>query len=420
MGSYEAITPENLEPLLARLADSAFFFTDEYTALMRYLRRHEPVRWAEPWPDRGCWVVTRHADLKAIYEQPVLFSNEAAGNIIPADPNFHRADRDAQGFGAMVSNTDPPRHGELRRVFARYFSGPQIAKLEGMCQAITDEIIDEASRRTELDFVMDVASYLPARMIFQMLGVPRHDWPAMSGYVNSFACYTDPEFQLGSSPAETFRIAMAWTFDYIAKLVAERRNDPGDDLCSIAATATIDGEKLPDREAFWGAWQLLAGGFETSRNVIAGGLLALIEHPDQAELLKQDPKLMLPAIEEMLRWTLPATANLRVATDDAEVAGHKIKKGEWLFLMIDSANRDESVFDEPYRFDITRRPNLYLTFGHGIHNCIGRMLAMLEVKVMIRTMLARAETIELAGRPEFGGSTVAKGVKHLPIRVRWR
>jgi cholest-4-en-3-one 26-monooxygenase len=410
----------DIDERLSRLADASFFLTEEHTDLMRHLRKHEPVRWAQPWPDRGCWVVSRHADLKAVYEQPVIFSNEAAGNIIPADPDFYKADRDAQGFGAMVSNTDPPRHGELRRVFARFFSGPQIAKLEGQCQQITDEIIDELQGRTEFDFVMDAATHVPARVICKLLGVPEADWPLMTDYVNSFACFSDPQYQLGATPGETFRMAMDWTFDYIAKLVAERRKAPRDDLCSLAALAEIQGEPLSERDAAWGAWQLLAGGFETSRNVIAGGMLALIEHPDQAAMLKDNPRLIQPAIDEMLRWTLPTTANLRVATEDSEIAGQKIAKGDWVFLMIDSANRDETVFADPFRFDITRRPNPYLSFGHGIHNCIGRMLAMLEIKVMLLTMLRRTESIELTGKPEFGGSTIAKGVKHLPVRVRWK
>lgn len=410
----------NMEPLLARLADPAFFLTEDFRALLRHLREHDPICWAQPWDDRGCWVVTRHADLKAIYDQPLLFSNEAAGNIIPADPNFHSANREAQGFGAVIANTDPPRHAELRRVFARYFSGPQIAKLEEQCQDVTDEILSEVLDRPEVDFVMDVATHLPARLICQMLGVPRHDWPEMTRYVNSFACFSDPDYQLGASPAETFQLSMAWTFEYIAGLVAQRRQDPRDDLCSVAATAQIDGEPISDRDAAWGAWQLLAAGFETSRNVISGGLFALIQHPDQAEMLKQEPKLLQTAVDEMMRWTLPTTANLRVATADAEVAGQAIRKGDWLFLMIESANRDERVFDDPYRFDITRRLNPHLTFGHGVHNCIGRMLAMLEVKVMLRTILERSDGIELVGEPEYSGSTIAKGLKRLPVRIGWR
>jgi cholest-4-en-3-one 26-monooxygenase len=411
---------DNVDALTSRLADASFFHTPEFEQLMGWLRQHDPVRWAQPWPDRGVWVITRHADLKAIYEQPNLFSNEAAGNIIPADPNFHKQDRDAQGFGALISNTDPPRHGGLRRVFARFFSGPQVAKLEGQCQQIVDDIIDEIRDRDSLDFVMDAATHVPARFIFQLLGVPKEDWPRMTDLVNSFACYSDPEFQLANSPAETFRIAMDATFEYIADLVEQRRHDPRDDLCTIAAQGQVDGEPMSERDAAWGAWQLLAGGFETSRNVIAGGMLALIEHPEQAAMLRANPKLINPAIAEMMRWTLPATANLRVATDDAEIAGKKIAKGDWLFLMIDSANRDEAVFTEPYQFNIARNPNPYLTFGHGTHNCIGRMLAMLEVKVMLLTMLDRADRIDLAGPVELGGSTVAKGLKHLPVRISWK
>ncbi|WP_242128672.1 cytochrome P450 [Sphingobium sp. Sx8-8] len=412
------INADNIDTFSSRMADPTFCHTPEYGHMLRWLRENDPVRWAQPWPDRGAWLIARHADLKMIYDQPNLFSSEAAGNIIPADPDFHKHDRESQGFGVMVSNTDPPRHGDLRRVFARYFSGPQVAKLDGQCQKVVEGILDEMQGRDTFDYAMETATQVPARMIFQLLGIPREDWARLEGVVSSFAFYSDPEFQLGDSPGATFRKAMDITFDYIAKLVEQRRHDPQEDLCTIAAQGQIDGEPWTEQEAAWGAWQLLAAGFETSRNVIAGGLLALLQHPDQMALLRADPGLMNTAIGEMLRWTSPATTNLRVATADTEIAGRKIAKGDWLFLMIDSANRDESVFADPYRFDITRKINPYLTFGHGTHNCIGRMLAMLEAKVMLRNLLARTDHIEIAGPLVFGGS-VAKGVKHLPVRIAW-
>ena len=168
--------------LAARLADPAFFLTPEFTALMGDMRLNAPVHWCQAWPERGFWAVTRHADMKSVLEQPLLFSNEAAGNIIPADPNFHRHDREAQGFGVMPTNTDPPRHGELRRVFARHFSGPQVAKHQALCQAVVDEILDELGSRTRFDFVMEVAAHLPARLICRLLGVQRADWPMITRY----------------------------------------------------------------------------------------------------------------------------------------------------------------------------------------------------------------------------------------------
>lgn len=408
------IDPHGIDALAARLADPAFFLEPDFAALLAHLRAEESVRWCQPWPQRGFWAVTRHADIKWALEQPHLLSSEAAGNIIPADPDLHRGDRDAMGFGVMLTNTDPPHHSTLRRIFSRFFSGPQVARLEGHCQQIVDGILAELDGRDSFDFVGDVAAPLPARLICQLLGVPREDWPFIFQYANSFASFADPALQLGATPGETFMIAMRTTFDYVAELVDRRRTDPRDDLCSMAALSEVS-----PAEAAWNAWAVLAAGFETSRNAISGGLLALIEHPEQAAMLRADRRLWLPAVEEMFRWSNPATAILRVACEDIEIAGQPIARGDWVVLFIESANRDERVFDDPFRFDIQRRRNPHMSFGFGIHNCIGRMLAGLEVRVMIRTMLDRTDRIELAGPLERGASTIAKGLTRMPVKVAW-
>jgi cytochrome P450 len=358
--------------------------------------------------------------MKTVSDQPLLFSNEIAGNIIPADPDAFRHHRDEQGYGAVLSNVDPPRHTALRRVYSLFFSGPRIAKLDGLCQSLTDQILDELGARDEFDFVMDVAAHLPARLICRLLGVPAEDWPYITRYANSFASFADPALQLGETPADTFRVAKDKTFAYVEELVRRRRSAPEDDLASMAARAEVDGAPLGHREAAWIAWSLLAAGFETSRNIMSGGLLALIEHPDQAALLRADPGLIPRAVDEMVRWTCPASALLRVATADTVLGGQPIGADDWVVMFLDSANRDEAVFTEPDRFDILRRPNPYLSFGNGIHNCIGRMLALLEAKVMIRTIIDRFDEVSVAGPLEWSASTIAKGIKRMPVRVHRR
>jgi cytochrome P450 len=411
---------DDVTPLTRQLADPGFFLTQDFHSLLRTLRHQSPVHWCQPWPQRGFWAVTRQADMRTIADQPMLYSNEIAGNIIPADPDAFRHCREEQGYGAVLSNVDPPLHTALRGVYSRYFSGPRIAKHEGLCQSLTDQILDELGGRDGFDFVMDVAAHLPARLICRLLGVPAKDWPYITRYANSFASFSDPALQLGATPADTFRIAKDKTFAYVEELVNRRRAAPEDDLASVAATAEVDGARLGHREAAWIAWSLLAAGFETSRNIMSGGLLALIEHPGQDKMLRGDPSLLQGAVEEMVRWTTPATALLRVATAGTELGGQTIKADDWLVMFLDSANRDEAVFSEPYRFDIRRRPNPYLSFGHGIHNCIGRMLALLEARVMIRTIIARFESVTIAGPLEWSASSIAKGVKRMPIRVQRR
>jgi cytochrome P450 len=410
---------QEVDELTARLADPRFFLTPEFTRLLGWMRDNSPVHWCQPWPHRGFWAVTRYQDIRAVTDKPVLFSNEAAGNIIPADPDLHRQDRDAMGFGAMTANTDPPKHGELRRIFSQYFSAPRISQLEGGCQAIVDEIFAEVRGRDEFDFISDAAAMLPARLICQLLGVPREDWAEIGRYTNSFASFADPELQLGATPGETFKIAMDFTFDYIARLSERRRADPKDDLISMAAGSLVNGEPILARDAAWSSWSVLAAGFETSRNAISGGLHVLLQHPDQLERLKAEPKLWRSTTEEILRWTVPATALLRVAQEDTEVAGQPVAKGDWVVLFIESANRDERVFADPFRFDIERKPNLHMSFGSGIHACLGRVLATMEVRVMLRTLFERSRGIEIVGPLERIASTIAKGLKHMPVRVAW-
>lgn len=415
----DLVSRDDLDAATARLADPTFFLDPQFPRILSRLRRDSPVHWCQPWPHRGFWAVMRYDDIKSVLDQPLLFSSEAAGNIIPADPDFHIGDREAMGFNAMPTNTDPPKHGEVRRLFARYFAGPSIAKLEGRTQAVVDGILDEVRDQPDCNFVLDVAAHVPARLICEVLGVPEEDWPLITRYANSFASFADPALQLGDTPADTFRIAMTTLFEYIGDLVEQRRKAPRDDFASIVAAARWQDAALSQRDAAWWAFSILAAGFETSRNIIAGGVLALIECPDQWAILKGDPKLLPRAIDEMVRWTTPATAILRVATADCEIAGQPIRAGDWVTNWLDSANRDESVFDEPYVFDVTRRRAPSLAFGHGPHNCIGRMLALLEAKVVVRTLLDRTDRLELTGPLSYAASTIAKGPKVMPVRFHW-
>ena len=227
-----------------------FFLTqDFFIAYCARFDQHAPVHWCQPWPQRGFWAVTRQADMRTIADQPMLYSNEIAGNIIPAVPDAFRHFREEQGYGAVLSNNvDPPRHTALRGVYSRFFSGPRIAKHEGLCQSLTDQILDELNSQDEFDFVMDVAAHLPARLICRLLGVPAKDWPFITRYANSFASFSDPALQLGATPADTFRIAKDKTFAYVEELVAQRRAAPQDDLASMAATAEVEGAPLGHRE----------------------------------------------------------------------------------------------------------------------------------------------------------------------------
>jgi cholest-4-en-3-one 26-monooxygenase len=248
---------ENFEELATRLRNPAFFLSSDFAPLLRHLRNESPVHWTQAWPDRGFWSVTRHRDIRDVLLKPTLFSSQAYGSLMPADPHMYdtpEAKADA-AFGLIPTYTDPPRHDAVRRPFIKPFSPAGIAKLEQTCQRLCEELIDEMLPKGECDFVAEVAGKLPMHIICLMLGVPREDWDYVGKYVNSFVCNTEPEFQLGATPAETIQIAQRKQFEYVKSLVEERRARPRDDLTTLAAFAEVEGKPIDPEETFWSCWR---------------------------------------------------------------------------------------------------------------------------------------------------------------------
>jgi cytochrome P450 len=401
--------------LASGLHDPRSFLADGFHPLLARLRRDDPVSWTPAWPDRGFWSVTRHGDVREVLLQPARFSSQAMGDNIPADPHMYDdpAARAAAGLGLVPGYMDPPRHQAVRRPFIRPFAPASVARMAAETQAVCDALIDAVIDRGECDFARDVAARLPTHLVCGLLGVPREDWDHIGKYVNSFICNTEPDYQLGATPAETIAIAAQGQFDYVRRLVADRRADPRDDLTTLAALAPISEE-----ECLWWCWAILIAGVETTRNVITGGLLALIEHPDEMARLRREPMGLREAAEELARWTTPVQAVMRVAKESCRIGGQAIAAGDWVVAWLASANRDETAFAAPDRLDLTRSPNPHLAFGYGPHLCLGRNLALLEIRHILGTVLHRLDRIELAGLPEWTSSVMATGVKSLPIRFR--
>jgi len=401
--------------LASRLHDPRSFLSDGFLPLLARLRRDAAVSWTAAWPERGFWSVTRHREVREVLLQPARFSSAAMGDNIPADPHMYEdpAARAAAGLGLVPGYMDPPRHDAVRRPFARPFGPASVARMAAETQAICDGLVDAVIDRGGCDFARDVAARLPTHLVCGLLGVPRADWDHITGYVNSFICNTEPDYQLGATPAETIAIAARGQFDYVRALVADRRAHPKDDLTTLAALAPISEE-----ECLWWCWAILIAGVETTRNVITGGLLALIEHPALIARLRAEPAGLRGAAEELARWTTPVQAVMRVATEDCRIGDQTIAAGDWVVAWLISANRDEAAFADPDRLDLTRNPNPHLAFGYGPHLCLGRNLALLEIRHIIGTVLRRLDAIELAGPPEWTSSVMATGVKSLPIRFR--
>ena len=405
-----------------RLGDPAFFLLPDFHDLFRQLRHEKPVAWSQAWEDRGFWSVTRYRDIRTVLNDPVLFSSQEYGSQLPTDPHMYDTpeSREAGGIGRIPTFTDGALHDDIRKALYKPFGPSEVAKLADICQQVCDELIDDVIDRGECEFVNDVAALVPVNIICMMLGLPRADWAIMHRYVNSSINNEDPDAQLGSTPLETFRIAQRWQIAYLRDAIAQRRRNPTDDLISHAAHATIDGQPVPEENVLWWCWSFVNGGFETSRNVISEGLLALINHPDQADTLRNAPEGDREAAEEMLRWTTPSPQNMRTATADTVIGGQAIRKGDWVVSWLASGNRDESVFKDPYSLDLKRKPNAHLSFGYGAHNCIGRYIALLEIRRITMTMLHRLKDVEVAGKIERVASCFGMGIKRMPIRFRAR
>jgi len=365
---------------------------------------------------RGFWSITRYDDIVAVFSQPNLFSS-MRGLIIPSSPEMEQVTPEMMGAGQMMIMTDPPMHNAMRRAFNRLMLPRTVGQYETPGEALVREILDEVLERGSCDFVVEVAARLPMAFICEIMGVPRQDWPDMFKWGNMSIGYEDAEYQLPSgSPMETRQYGCLSLGRYCTKLALERRGGSGEDLLSVLGNAEINGRKLTEGELIHNGFLYIAGGLETTRNAISGGLLALIQHPAERERLARNPALMPTAVEEILRWSSPITHIARVATRDTELGGKRIREGDWLAVWLPSANRDEAVFNDAYRFDLARAPNEHIAFGKGEHFCAGAHLARLELRLMIRALLERLEQIELAGPVERLKSNLIAGVKHMPVR----
>jgi cytochrome P450 len=321
----------------------------------------------------------------------------------------------------MMITTDPPRHVRLRRLVNKGFTPRMVAALEPHIRRIVTDILDDVAPRGECDFVTDISSRLPLAVICDMMGVPLGDWTRMFDLTNKTLGADDPEYQVeGATAEQTGFQARMEMFQYFAGMMVQRRSEHKDDLLSVLVEADIDGERLSDEEVLFFCFLLIVAGNETTRNATTGGMLALLDHPEQHERLREDPSLLPGTIEEILRWTSPVLHMARVATRDVELRGQQILAGQKLVMWYPSANRDEEVFPDGDQFNITRSPNEHLAFGIGEHFCLGASLARLELRVMFEELLSRLPDIERTGDVQRLRSNFIGGIKHMPVRYTAR
>ncbi len=324
--------------------------------------------------------------------------------------------------GVLLNMMDDPRHHRIRRLVTPAVAPRALAVMEAELSARTTAIFDAVAPHGQCDFLTDVAVELPLQAVAALMGVPDEDRHDLMNWSNATLDYQDRE--LGES-SEAVEQAAANMWAYGSRLIDRRRREPGDDIISVVATSTVenaDGEEEPltDLELVMFFNLLVAAGSETTRNSIALGVAALIEHPDQLEALRADRSLMPTAVEEVLRWTSATIYNRRTATRDATLGDQAIRQGDKVTLWWASANRDESVFDDPFRFDIRRDPNPHLTFGYRSHFCLGANLARLEIRVVLGQLLDRFTDLTLTGPIERVRTNKHAGVAHMPMAFRIR
>ena len=378
-------------------------------------RRESPVWRHEATahtPDgEAFWSVATYEEVLQVLRDPSTYSSERGGNRRHGGTLL----QDLEVAGSVLTMMDDPRHARLRRLVSTGLTPRRVALLEDDLRKRASELIGQIEPGQPIDFVERIAADLPMQVICTLLGVPVEDRHRLIEAVDP--AFDVPEGDAGARLA-TVATTQAEAISYATELIAEKRERPTDDMLSVVIHASmpdVDPPELSEVELFAFFFLLFSAGSETTRNAIAGGLLALLERPHLIDELRADPSLVPPFVEEVLRWTTPSPAQRRTATCTTDLGGHVIEAGEKVLIWEGSANRDERVFDHPAEFDLRREPNPHLTFGHGVHHCLGASMARLEIRVLFSELLSRFAGYVLVQRPEWTRSNRHIGLRHLQV-----
>ncbi|MAN46573.1 MAG: cytochrome P450 [Alphaproteobacteria bacterium] len=400
------------------------------TAFTR-LRAEDPLAWCEPESFRPFWALTKHADIMEISRQNKLFTNGEREML-----SYAKAEAGvyAQTGGPHLLKTlvqlDDPMHYKLRHLTQEWFMPQNVKKREDAIRSIAKQYVDRMEDLGgECDFQRDIALYYPLRVIMQILGVPESDEPMMLKLTQEIFGAQDEDLMRDKTLAQekdaekglaSINATLAEFFMYFTNITADRRANPRDDVSTVIANGTVDDEPIGQLEAMSYYVIVAAAGHDTTSASTGGGILGMLQNPDQLKKMMEDPKgVSRTAVDEAIRWTTPVKHFMRTAQDDYEMRGHKILKGESLLLCYPSGNRDEEIFDDPFTFDITRSPNKLISFGHGGHMCLGMHLARLEMQAIYEELFSRLKSIELAGEPTHIKANFVGGPKSIPVRYKF-
>jgi cytochrome P450 len=413
--------PENIA---TTLVNPKAYATDELHNAYRWMRNNNPLGVAEVEGFDPFWVVTKHSDILEISKQNALYTSGVKATTLTSRAGDTRA-RAITGTPHLVKSLvqmDAPEHMKYRLLTQAWFMPASIKKREEAVRALAKQSVDEfAALPGKCDFVTDVAMHYPLRVVMQILGVPMEDYPRMLRLTQELFGAQDPDvqrFQEALSDEQYAQLLLAVIQDfttYFEAISADRRANPRDDLATLIANAQIDGAPIGQFEAT-GYYTIVAtAGHDTTSSSTAGAMWALATQPGLLERVRGDLSLVPALIEEAIRWTTPVKTFMRSPTEDTELRGRKIAKGDWLMLCYASGNRDEEVFPNSDTFDIDRTPNRQLAFGFGAHLCLGQHLARMEMRILFEELLPRLKSVSLDGEPRYTESWFVNGLKKLPI-----
>ena len=374
------------------------------------------------------WLITRYDDVMRISKDNTTFLNNPKP-VVFATRQATEFSRAATGSNMLVDSLvvfDAPIHPKYRKLTQDWFMPRNLKLIEGEIRALADQLVQAMIEDgPEVDFVKSVAAPMPLRVIMQILGIPEEDEPRMLMLTQQMFGGQDADLSgsgMEKMTAEQITQLVAGAVknfeDYFAGIAAERRANPTDDVASVIANATVDGEPLPDRDMAGYYIIMAAAGHDTTSATMSGAMLALARDPDQFAKVKADRSLLPGLVEEAIRWTTAVQHFMRTAAEDVEVGGQTIKAGDWMMLNYVSANHDPSQFENPREFDASRHPNRHMAFGAGAHQCLGLHLARLQIRILFEALLDRLDGVELAGEPARSSSTFVGGLKTLPLRIQ--
>ena len=388
---------ERLESGVAYNPVSGEVARDPY-AVYRRLRDRDPIHRMRLI---DAWVLTRYEDADAMLRDHERFAAE--------NRRFYDA-----GLTTML-DLDPPDHTRLRALVSRAFTLRSVSRWHGRVQKIADQLLDAVSGHDRFDLIAALGYPLPVTVIAEMLGVPAEDMDRFEGWSNDIALVVEPI--LAPAQVDGVRRASEELCAYFETILEARRREPRDDLVSALLAAEEEGDKLTREELLSTMLLILVAGNETTRNLIGTGMLALLRHPDQLRRLRDDPELLEPAVDELLRYDSPVQLDGRVVRENMEMGGKRLRAGQKVIALLGAANRDPDAFENPEALDIGRKGKSHLSFGRGIHYCLGASLALLEARIAFRGLLDRFPSIRMAAEPRYRDGIVLRGVESLWIEV---